>query len=464
MAKKSGNYYECENCGHQEAKWSGKCQSCGEWNTMSEQQPISTGAVKGLSGGSATRTAARTAPELRPLHSIELKDEIRLESGLRELDRVLGGGVLRGSSVLLGGEPGIGKSTLMLQAAASYARIGKVLYISGEEAAAQIKLRADRLGVGNSKLNLLNSSMTEDCAASIFKLRPAAVVVDSVQTLMSGESAGAPGSPNQIKFSVQILAEAARSLQSAIFFIAHVTKEGAIAGPKLMEHLVDAVLYFDQSDNETRYIRSTKNRFGSTEEIGLFNMDHSGLHEVSDPSELFISRDRPELPPGTAIVPIYEGSRVLMVEIQALTVPGNGGYSRVYSDKIDQRRVSRVAAVLEKHLNLRFSDQDIYVNVAGGIKIQDVGTELALAMALYSARTGLPLPARSALCGEVSLSGRLRPVGHLKKRSIQALELGFSPVLVPKFSGEPNGGSKPSGVQTMTDLSQAVRTLFEKPQ
>ncbi len=466
MAKNKSSYYLCSECGHREAKWSGQCPSCGQWNSMELTQAPAGNQTRSRSISTAAAGTSAGPSASQRLSQVSLREDVRLDSGIGELDRVLGGGIIRGSSVLLGGEPGIGKSTLMLQAAAAYGTKGRVLYISGEEAVQQITLRARRLGIGDPEIFLKNSSIAEDCAEEILNMRPEVVIIDSIQTLLTADSSGAPGSPNQVKYSVQIITEAARAAGSSCFFIAHVTKEGAIAGPKQVEHLVDAVLYFDHSDQELRFLRASKNRFGSSDEVGLFSMQADGLVEVADPNNLFLSDLGDQVPAGTAIVPVYEGSRILMVEIQALTVPGKGGFGRVYSDRIDQRRVSRVAAVLEKHLKLRLSDQDIYVNVAGGIRLTDVGIELALAMALYSARTGIALPAKAALCGELSLSGQIRSVPHIRRRSVQAVDLGYGPLLIPAGRNTASGGSmkaetqKSRHISEVRDLSQAVKALF----
>lgn len=452
MAKKTSNYFECSNCGHQEPKWGGRCNGCGEWNSFIEvQQPR-----KGLNSGDGQ--GGKEESILFPLNEVQLRDDLRISSGIQEFDRVLGGGVLRASSVLLGGEPGIGKSTLMIQVAAAYSVKGNILYISGEEAPEQIKLRAVRLGIEDSSINLLSTSQAEKCVEHILKTRPLVIIVDSIQTLLSDDSNSAPGSPNQIKFSVQLIIEAARAVNASSFFIAHVTKEGTIAGPKLVEHLVDAVLFFDHSEHELRFLRVNKNRFGSTDEIGLFSMDDTGLREMSNTEKLFLSGA--EDTPGTAIVPVYEGSRIFMVEIQALTVQVQGGFGRVYSDKIDQRRVNRIAAVLEKHVNIKLSDQDIYVNVAGGIRLNDVGAELGLAMALYSARTGLALPGKTTFCGEISLSGKVRPVSHLRRRVAQAIDLGFSPVIVS--AGPVAEAGEDNKEVIVTSLAEAIRAVLKQ--
>ena len=445
---KSKSYFECSNCGHQEAKWNGRCNSCGEWNSFTEIQ--SSRKPRDISAHEQSKSREEVP---RPLNEIQLGDNLRITSGIHEFDRVLGGGILRSSSVLLGGEPGIGKSTLMIQAAAAYCSWGEVLYISGEEALEQIKMRAVRLGIDKTAIKLFSSSIAEECVEQILKTKPVLVIVDSIQTLLCADSNSTSGSPNQIRFSMQLIVEATRAVNAGSFFVAHVTKEGIIAGPKLIEHLVDAVLFFDHTDHELRFLRASKNRFGSTSEIGLFSMEEGGLKEMTETEELFLSDS--EETPGTAIVPVYEGSRIFMVEIQALTVQGQGGFGRVYSDKIDQRRINRIAAVLEKHVNVKFSDQDIYVNVAGGIRLHDVGTELALAMALYSARTGISLPPKAVFCGEVSLSGKIRQVSHLRRRSSQSLEFGFSPIVVPR-------GNNIGGEIVVSNLGETIRVLLQK--
>jgi len=483
MAKKPEVYFECSNCGHQEQKWNGRCRVCEEWNSFQEVSARQTGTQ--LSAGKVRAPGngggGVPSPLPRPLNEIQLRDNLRISSGIREFDRVLGGGILRSSSVLLGGEPGIGKSTLMIQVAQAYCSQGTILYISGEEAPEQIKLRAVRLGIGGKAINILSTARVEECMECILKTKPLVIVVDSIQTLFCDDSNSAPGSPNQIKFSVQLIIDAARAVHASSFFIAHVTKEGAIAGPKLVEHLVDAVLFFDHSEHELRFLRVSKNRFGSTSEIGLFSMDENGLREVSNTEQLFLSGA--ENTPGTAIVPVYEGSRIFMVEIQALTVQAQGSFGRVHSDKIDQRRVNRIAAVLEKHAGIKLSDQDIYVNVAGGIKVHDVGAELGLAMALYSARTGLSLPGNTTFCGEISLSGRIRAASHLRRRVSQAFDLGFSPVVLAGMAvaeadagasaktstgaGADTGTGNSAGAKNRTlsvsSLSETIRAVLQNP-
>lgn len=426
MAKRTTQYV-CAECGHAEPKWLGRCPECGTWNSLEER------AVHAPKGGSAATAPGRTSEVLataRPLSSIEAGSAARTGTGLGEFDRALGGGLVHGATVLIGGEPGIGKSTLMLQAAGHLAaRNNAVLYVSGEESAGQIRRRADRLGIDGRAIHLLCSANLERIESELRRLKPAVVVVDSLQTIIAEEAGTIPGTVNQIKFATHAIGEWARDHNAAAMLVAHVTKEGQIAGPKVVEHMVDAVLFFEHSGAELRFLRAVKNRFGAIEEVGLFVMGADGLHELSDPARAFLHAGEEERPAGVVATPCFEGSRVLMVELQALTVTAKGTVSRTLSDRIDPRRVSRVAAVLEKQLGVRFSDQDIYVNVAGGFRVQDVGVDLPLALALYSARTGLAIDRGTVATGELTLAGEVRPVGHAVSRARAALDLGFSTVV-----------------------------------
>ncbi|MDR1625473.1 MAG: DNA repair protein RadA [Spirochaetia bacterium] len=431
MAKdRPRSVFVCRGCGHTEPKWMGRCPSCGEWNTFLEGDALKK------SGSPSRAAAGKTPKEAVLLSGVQASEGLRLGSTLAELDRVLGGGIVKGSTILVGGEPGIGKSTLMLQTAAGLGMRYKTLYLSGEESPGQIRQRADRLGLDSKNLHIFAETELGLVEGCLRRLDPEILVVDSIQTLYSPELGAVPGTVNQIKFCCHEITEWARGRGASVFFIGHVTKEGAIAGPKIIEHMVDTVLYFDQSGGDIRFLRAAKNRFGSVDEIGLFSMGEKGLAQVSDPSALFLVEREGSLPSGVVPAPVYEGSRVLLVEIQAQTVPAKGGLSRVYSDRIDPGRVSRIAAVLEKHANLRFSDQDVYVNVAGGIRLGEVGIELPLAMALYSARTGLPFPQNTTVAGEVSLAGEIRPVPHFRRRLRAALDMGFSVFVGPEKIGD----------------------------
>jgi DNA repair protein RadA/Sms len=461
MKKQRNFIFKCTGCGHEEPKWLGRCPECGEWNTLIE--------TAGNLGGSTGRSGGKSGPPPQsfPLSSVDPQEGTRIGSGIGELDRVLGGGIMKRSAILVGGEPGIGKSTLLLQAAAAVETRGRVLYVSGEESAGQVRMRADRLNLRGERIEICCTGQLEKIETILEAVKPLIVMVDSAQTLHTDLAGMAPGTINQMKYCSWELISWVKEHDAALFLTAHVTKEGVISGPKTLEHLVDTVLYFEQNDGDSRFLRAAKNRFGSVDEIGIFTMGERGLQPVADPSLLFLVHREGGLPPGTAIAAVLEGSRPLLVEIQALAVPAKGSMSRVFSDRIDSARISRVAATLEKHLNLRLSDHDLYINVAGGIRIAEVGVELALAMALYSARTGLSLPTGTAVAGELSLAGELRPIRRLAGRLKAARSLGFenflgpSPALPARLPGsivEPEGET--TGLQAVEDLKSAIKTLF----
>ena len=452
MAAKARTIYRCGNCGHEEAKWLGKCPACGEWNTLTEQA-IPAGGSGGRGSGSGRATAVKSRPVA--IDSIDESESPRVSTGMAELDRVLGGGMVAGVSVLVGGEPGIGKSTLMLQMAAQMRR-KRVLYVTGEESARQVRLRATRLGVSNASLELLSESRLENIVATVGAYD--VVIIDSIQTVHSEEVGSVPGSPNQIKFAAFEIADICRTRGITVFFVAHVTKEGTIAGPRTIEHMVDTVLYFEQSDDDTRYLRASKNRFGSVDEVGLFTMRETGLVQITDPGSVFLVRRGGKLPAGVVVAPVIEGSRVLLVEVQALTVPAKGGISRVFSDRVDASRVNRMAAILEKHIGIQFTDQDIYVNVAGGIRIRDVGVDLPLAIALYSARTDKPFPGKTIAAGELSLAGEIRPVAQMARRARTGSEMGFVTCLGPAHARD--GEERKPTWRTAETLKAALDELF----
>ena len=459
--------YRCFSCGHEEPKWLGRCPECGEWNTIVEAAPVSgsTGSRRGESRG---------LPQSWPLASVESKDGARISSGISELDRVLGGGIMKRSAILVGGEPGIGKSTLLLQAAAYVKTKGRILYISGEESASQIKLRADRLGLPDDhsgsleRIEVICTGNLEEIEMALNAVKPSLILVDSAQTLYSSEAGSVPGTVSQMKFCAYELTCWVKEHDAALFLVAHVTKEGIIAGPKMLEHLVDTVLYFEQNDKtaglsggqDCRFLRASKNRFGSVDEIGIFTMGEKGLVPVEDTGSLFLVMREGELPPGVAIAAVLEGTRTILVEIQALAIPSKGAISRVFSDKIDSPRVSRISAALEKHLGLRLSDHDLYINVAGGIRITEVGVELAIACALYSARTGLALPAGTAIAGELSLTGELRPVNRLAGRVKTAGNLGFETFLCPSVEPTAETGEPAAAIKPARNIQSAIKLLF----
>ncbi len=421
--KESSVRYVCRECGHVENKWNGRCPECGSWNSFDEEKtaPVQKGRIEPQPVMNAS---------LQKLSDVPYEAAMRVSSGIEELDRVLGGGVMRPSSVLVGGEPGIGKSTIMLQMLSALSENGNVLYVSGEESPSQVKMRAERLGLLSDQISIFCDTRLETLLETIEKVSPCYIVIDSLQTLYSASIASPSGSPNQIKVCCMEISLLAKKLGDAVFFIGHVTKDGLIAGPKIVEHIVDTVLYFESAETGMRLLRASKNRFGSVDEIGLFTMDGTGLHGVKDPSSLFLSsRGGNVLPAGIAFTSVVEGSRTFSVEIQALVVPARSGYQRIYSDRIDSARVSRVAAILQKHAGLNLSDQDIYVNVAGGMKLSEVSIELALALALYSSKEGISLRSSVAAFGELSLAGEVRPVSFSERRLKNLADMGFEEVL-----------------------------------
>lgn len=452
--KKPSVAYICSNCGHSEPKWLGRCPECGQWNTLVEQNAMPRSAHADVKG--------ETYPV--PIKAIDPASGTRLLSGSQELDRVLGGGFMRGSAILLGGEPGIGKSTLLLQVCSRLETKGRVLYVSGEESPAQIRLRADRLGALRESIEVLCATNLDRIMSVFDAVKPVLIVIDSIQTIYSPEAGAIPGTANQIKYCTLEMTDWVKNHDAIIIFVAHVTKDGLIAGPKVAEHIVDAVLAFEQAEGDIRALRASKNRFGSTDELGLYRMSSAGLAELTDPSGILLVKRDGGLPPGVAIAIVHEGSRILLVEIQALTVPAKAGITRVYSDRIDASRVARIAAVLEKQTGLRLSDQDIYVNVAGGVRLGEPGIDLALAAALYSARTSQPLPLGSALAGELSLAGEIRPVRQMGKRARAARTLNFSRVIGPGESIMPEHGKieQQSGSDWLKveSLKSALRILW----
>jgi DNA repair protein RadA/Sms len=467
MKKQKALVYICSSCGREEPKWLGRCPECGEWNTLVETT---------AKNESKRNEKKGSLPQTLPLSAVDPMEGFRIGSGIGELDRVLGGGIMKRAAVLVGGEPGIGKSTLMLQLAAAVQTKGRILYVSGEESAGQLRLRADRLGLNADKssmerIEIFCSGNLDEIETALNKIKPVLVIVDSAQTLFSADAGSVSGTVNQMKYCAFELINWVKEHDAALFLTAHVTKEGLIAGPKTLEHMVDTVLYFEQNDKtsglsgtaDCRFLRAAKNRFGSVDEIGIFTMEEQGLSPVEDTGRLFLVRRGPssngDLPPGVATAAVLEGTRTILVEIQALTIPAKGTISRVFSDKIDSGRVSRISAALEKHLNLRLSDQDLYVNAAGGIRVTEVGVELALACALYSARTGLALPTNLAIAGELSLTGETRPVRRLAGRIKTAANLGFSIFLGPAFESQPL-----PELRAAEDIKSAIKLIFGSQQ
>ena len=418
MAKAKGSVFFCGECGYESTKWLGKCPACGSWNTMLEQKKISS--VPSINN--------LTYAHAIPLADVTTTASGRVSSGIGELDRVLGGGIVPGSVTLLGGDPGIGKSTLLMQTAAELTKQGTVLYVTGEESASQLKLRAERLGVGGDMLILAENDLSA-IESEVDRLKPAYVMIDSIQTMYSADCSGSNGSISQIREATSLITRMAKRTGAATFIVGHVTKDGAIAGPRILEHMVDTVLYFEGDRQDSfRLLRSVKNRFGSTDEIGVFEMRSTGMAEISDPSTLFITGT--DLP-GCAVTCAMEGTRPMMVEVQALLSTSPFSNPRRMAAGLDNNRLVLLLAVLEKKAGLRFYDKDVYTNVVGGIRLDERTCDLAVAMCIAGAGADIALPPRTAILGELSLTGEVRPVNRLDKRIQECARLGFSHIVVP---------------------------------
>ena len=430
MARRDQQSFVCQNCGAAYNRWQGKCDACGEWNTLAEESDGSGAQAAPMLGRPARKGRVFA---LEPLAG-DAREAPRLPSGLAELDRVIGGGFVRGSVLLVGGDPGIGKSTLLIQAAAKLSMGGhRTIYISGEEAVAQVRLRAERLGLAQASVELAAETSVEDIIATLSQGKnPRLVIIDSIQTMWTGAIDSAPGTVTQVRGSAQTLIRFAKRSGCAVILVGHVTKDGQIAGPRVVEHMVDAVLSFEgDGAHQFRILRAVKNRFGPTDEIGVFEMTGSGLQEVANPSELFLS-ERDLGSPGTAVFAGIEGTRPLLVEIQALVAPTSLGTPRRAVVGWDASRLAMVLAVLEAHCGVRLSGHDVYLNVAGGLRIQEPAADLAAAAALVSSLANAPLPADAVYFGEVSLSGAVRPVPQTAARIKEAAKLGFARAVVPE--------------------------------
>jgi len=429
MAKGKKSIFFCQNCGHEEAKWLGQCPACKEWNTFVEER-IDSGITKG------TTVAARAVHEAKvvPLTEVTADDDTRSETGIKELDRVLGGGIVPGSLVLVGGDPGIGKSTLLLQVCQRMAQMKKILYISGEESQAQIKLRANRMGNFTSSLLLLCETNLGIIRSVMEKERPELVIIDSIQTMYSEDVTSAPGSVSQVRESTNVFMQLAKGLCIPIFIVGHVTKEGTVAGPRVLEHMVDTVLYFEGDRHASyRILRAVKNRFGSTNEIGVFEMRQSGLVEVENPSEYMLS-GKPENASGSVVACSMEGTRPILLEIQALVCRTNFGMPRRTAAGTDYNRVNLLMAVLEKRLGMSLGNCDAYVNIAGGIKMNEPAIDLGIVMALVSSYRNRPIDEKTIVFGEVGLSGEVRAVNMPEQRVAEAKKLGFETCILPEVS------------------------------
>jgi DNA repair protein RadA/Sms len=434
MAKKITTVFFCQECGHESSKWMGQCPACKQWNTFVEEKVSVVGS--GM-GGSAKTTGVKDTPKPTSIGDISMHEDERMETGIAELDRVLGGGIMYGSLTLVGGDPGIGKSTLLLQMCRLLANSGKrVLYISGEESLKQIKLRAMRIGEFNGKMSLLcetNLSVVEDV---IRKETPQVVIIDSIQTMYQETVSSAPGSVSQVREATNVFLQLAKGLGTSIFIVGHVTKEGTVAGPRVLEHMVDTVLYFEGDRYASyRILRGVKNRFGSTNEIGVFEMRREGLIEVENPSEYMLS-GKPVGASGSVVVCSLEGTRPILIEIQALVCHTNFGIPRRQTTGTDFNRVNLLMAVLEKRLGLQIGDCDAYVNIAGGMKINEPAIDLGLIMAIVSSFKNRAVDEKTLVFGEVGLSGEVRAVNMATQRVQEAKKLGYETVILPRVNLE----------------------------
>ncbi len=447
MAKKITTVFFCQECGHESSKWMGQCPACKKWNTFVEEKVSVTGS--GMGGASKT-AAVREAPKPVEISAISLNDGERMMTGIAELDRVLGGGIMQGSLILVGGDPGIGKSTLLLQVCRQLSLAGrKVLYISGEESLKQIKLRAMRIGEFQDNMLLLCETNLGLVEEAIRRVNPKAVIIDSIQTMYQEEVSSAAGSVSQVREATNVFLRLAKQLGISIFIVGHVTKEGTVAGPRVLEHMVDTVLYFEGDRYASyRILRGVKNRFGSTNEIGVFEMRKEGLAEVINPSEYMLS-GKPKGASGSVVVCSVEGTRPILVEIQALVCRTNFGIPRRQTTGTDFNRVNLLMAVLEKRLGLQIGDCDAYVNIAGGMKINEPATDLGIVMAIVSSFRNRAVDEKTLVLGEVGLSGEVRAVTMAQQRVLEAKKLGYDAVIMPRVNlegMEPVKGIKVIGV------------------
>ena len=452
MAKAASSFI-CASCGASHKKWTGRCDACGAWNSISEEAPLSAGPASRSLGSAKGRRI-----ELSTLASRETPPP-RAVSGLAELDRVLGGGLVAASAILVGGDPGIGKSTLLLQAAASFACAGlSCLYVSGEEAAAQIRMRAERLRLADAPVQLAAETNLRDILTALDTLRPDLVIIDSIQTMWADNVESAPGSVSQVRAACHELVSFAKKRGASVILVGHVTKDGQIAGPRVVEHMVDTVLYFEgERGHQFRILRAVKNRFGPADEIGVFEMTGGGLAEVANPSALFLS-ERGQASPGSAVFAGIEGTRPVLTELQALVAASPLGTPRRTVVGLDAGRLSTILAVLEARCGIPFAGMDVFLNVAGGMRVSEPAADLAVAAALLSAREDIALPPDMVVFGEISLSGALRPVGQTENRLKEAQKLGFSQAVAPERSKFDDGGKM--RVRKMPDLTTFVGEMF----
>ena len=454
MAKAKTNVFFCQECGYESAKWMGQCPGCRAWNSFVEE-PV----VKASSGKASMRASGNAAKPVT-LEEIETSETERISSGMAELDRVLGGGIVPGSLVLVGGDPGIGKSTILLQVCKNLAAAGvSTLYVSGEESLKQIKMRAARIGTFTNDVRFMCETSLTEIENTITKEKPKVAVIDSIQTMCNEEISSAPGSVSQVRESTSVLMQLAKKQGVMIFIVGHVTKEGTVAGPRVLEHMVDTVLYFEGDRHAAyRILRGVKNRFGSTNEIGVFEMREDGLAEVANPSEYMLS-GRPENASGSVVACSMEGTRPILVEIQSLVCRTSFGIPRRTAAGTDFNRVNLLLAVLEKRLNMPLSSCDAYINIAGGIRMNEPAIDLAMVLAIISSYQDKPIDEKTIVFGEVGLSGEVRAVSMARQRVMEAKKLGFRRVILPKVSAdsmEAVDGIQLIGVATVLDAMRSI--------
>ena len=450
---KTKTVFFCTECGNETAKWAGRCPSCGAWNTIVEQ----AAPKEAVKGKRYTEMMPRT--KARQIDDLEVAEELRFSTGMRELDRVLGGGAVKGSLVLIGGAPGIGKSTLMLQICGQLSKTSKVLYVSGEESPRQLKMRADRLAVSSGNLFVLAETCLGDVLASVGEEKPDVLIIDSIQTLYHETLESPAGSVAQVKDCTMELMQLAKGQGITVFVIGHVNKEGSIAGPKVLEHMVDCVLYFEgESHMSHRILRAAKNRFGATNEIGVFEMNSEGLVEVPNPSEMLLS-GRPENAPGTCVTCVMEGVRPVLAEIQALLAPAAQSVPRRMSNGFDYNRAAMLMAVLEKRGALKVSGCDAYINVIAGLTLDEPAADLAAIMALASSYLDKPVGNHVAAIGEVGLTGELRSVSHLEERLREVQRLGFEECIIPRQHSDRLGTFDGLKVTEVRNIGEALRAI-----
>lgn len=429
---KTNTKFICNNCGAEFLRWQGKCSNCNEWESLQEVKVASTGKSRSSVGANN-----RAPVQIQSLDQVDSKNFERIKTNIDEFDRVLGGGVVLGSLVLLGGDPGIGKSTLLLQSLVGISQnnsVSKILYVSGEESAQQIKLRAERLKIKNEKIFLLAESDLENILATIETEKPNLVIIDSIQTVYSDQIASASGSIVQVKNATESLMRVAKVTNIPVFIIGHVTKDGGIAGPKTLEHLVDVVLYLEGDRYQSfRILRGIKNRFGKTSEVGIFEMEQEGMIEVKNPSKVFLE-ERLEGASGVAVSSIIEGNRPFLIEIQALCAKSYFGFPKRTSSGLDLNRLNLILAIIEKRVGLEMGTNDVYLNIVGGIRVRENSIDLAVALAIISAAKNKPIPSDTAIFGELGLSGEVRSIPNIDRRIEEAVRLGFKTILLPKSS------------------------------